>query len=402
MKVINDIYEVVRNIGSVSFTQPLWLWLALAVLVIIPFWKKLGRALPNTFVAGHSIRSVGWPGWATTGLLAAAWIVLSIAAAGPQLATTENRDSYKAREFQILIDSSGSMFSSDVDDEQTALDVRAWEATVFQKSLDRRAQFPMIYPVEPQKPAEVREGEEGKIERFALARYAAAKFVQSRIESSKDALKRNLQGDRVGIGTFSDDVFPAYPLTSELSIPLKKIEQLFGVTSGGGTNFEGPTPGNPRIGAFQYSINEFKRWGLPSVKTKVMILVSDGDAGISPERHQKLVEAMKSQNLEIHVYALVCGAKTQVDNESTKSVRKLIAEVNPDDALRPEFKNAVIWAGDGIAMQNAFDLINRLEKSVVEGEPVLVNKDVRRQFILLGSLLGGLFLVAAAYFRENL
>jgi hypothetical protein len=53
-------------------------------------------------------------------------------------------------------------------------------------------------------------------------------------------------------------------------------------------------------------------------------------------------------------------------------------------------------------MKNAFATINRLEKSTVEGEPVIIFREVRHEFILLGCILGALFAITCALFRENL
>jgi len=400
MKVINDLYEIWRNLGNLHFSNPQWLWVGAAVFILVPLWKSLGRALPNTFVSGHKIRAVGWPSWISATCLISSWLFFSIALSGPKFTTTESRNTYQAREFEVLIDGSGSMFTSDVDDAGTAAEVALWEQQMYQAYLDARAKHPSLYPVALNKPPN-QQSDATKAERFTLARYAAWKFVRSRMEASEEALKKGLQGDRVGIGTFDDEVHPSYPLTAELKIPIRKIEQLSS-KSGGGTNFEGPTENDPRVGAFQYCINEFRRWGKKNVKTKVMILVSDGDAGISPERHDMLVKQMAEAGMDIHVYALVCGPKSQLTNQATESVRKLIAAVNPNDPAHPEFQEAVLWAGDGVAMKKAFDLINRLEKSSVAGEPVTVDKDVRRRFILAGALLAALFILSAACFRENL
>jgi hypothetical protein len=133
----------------------------------------------------------------------------------------------------------------------------------------------------------------------------------------------------------------------------------------------------------------------------VIILISDGDAGISEKRQEELLAQMKEEGLNIHIYALVCGAESQLQNSSTESVRQLIKAVNPDDPNQPEFQKAVIWTGSGEAMQEAFALINRLEASTIEGEPTAQNRDVRHEFIVLGCMFGALFIACCAAFREN-
>lgn len=400
MKAYNDLIEIARSSGNFHLGNPIGLWLALAILLVIPLWKSLGRPLPNSFIGGHNIRSSSWTSWFTAACLTLAWLAFSIALSEPYFTTTEVQSSYQAREFEVLIDNSGSMFSQDVDDAQVAEQIANWEKEMHKKYLASRSRFPALYPVATSKEPEPR-ADKSKAERFALARYAAWHFVKSRLDTNAEALKAGLQCDRVGIGTFDDEVHPAYPLTSELNIPLRKVEYL-SAKSGGGTNFEGPSESDERIGAFQYCINEFKQWGKKNVKTKVMILISDGDAGIGPERHEQLVKQMTEPGMDIHVYALVCGPKTQLKNGATESMRRLIEAVNPKDAERPEFQQAVIWAGDGAAMQNAFDTINKLEKSSVEGEPISVDREVSHPFIVAGAALSALFLLAAALFKENL
>jgi hypothetical protein len=397
MNTITELYEAML---SIRFEQPHWGWLALAVLVLVPLWKRLGHALANTFALGRNIRSVSWPGYLCTLLLIGMVLSFTVAMMGPTIATTEYTESYQAREFVLGIDSSGSMFAADVEGAELAKVVRAWEQDVYNRALQKREEFPTLYPNPPEKPQEV-QNQEQNLQRFQLARYAAVQFVRSRMEASAEAKKKGRQGDRAGMFTFDDEPYWAWPLSSDLNITARKIEGLMSRSTGGGTNFEGPTEGNPRTGALQATVNHFRKWGAKGVKTKVMIMISDGDAGISEQRHQELVKQMKEEGLDIHIYFLVCGARTQMENTSTESLRKLMKDVNPNDASRPEFQKAVIWAGDAKAMQEAFDLINRLEASTVVGEPTTKQRPLRHQFALAGALCLALFIGACAVFREN-
>lgn len=389
-------------LDGVKFGDPLWLLVALLAVPLLVFWRRLSQAVANTFGHGHKIKSVAWPHYLCGLLLFGMWLAFAGALAQPKVQTTVFNNAYQAREFVLGIDSSGSMFSMDVEGAELAQKVRAWEKDVYQRAQQKREEFPSLYPNPPEKPQEVQPGNEDRLSRFALARWAAVQFVQNRLESSKEARKQGKQGDRAGMFTFDDEPYWAWPLSSDLNIVIRKLEWLLNRSIGGGTNFDGPSDeGNQRMGAFQASINHFRKWGAKSVKTKVIILISDGDAGISEKRHQELVRQMTEEGMTIHVYALVCGPRTQLENASTESVRKLIKAVNPDDPSKPEFQQAVVWAGDGEAMANAFAMINRLEASTIEGEPSQQARDVRHQFILAGSLLGALFVLACAAFREN-
>lgn len=403
---MNTIWQWLDAASQLSFSQPGMLWFGLAVLALVPMWKALSRAVANTFVHGHKIRSVAWPWYMCAALLVMAWLSFVVALAQPKISETVMQDEYQAREFIIGIDVSGSMSMADVEGPELAKRVRAWEQEVYNRHLQRREKFPELYPNPPEKPQEVKEGQEGQnLTRFALARYAAVQFLESRIKSSEEATKKGKQGDRAGMFAFDDEPYWSWPLSSDLRIVVRKVEWMLGRGEGGGTNFDGPNGEPPRIGAFQACINGFRKWGKPNVKTKVMILISDGDAGISENRHDELLAQMKGSaengEGEIHVYALVCGAESQLTNSSTESVRRLIKAVNPNDPNQPEFQNAVIWAGSAQAMQDAFDLINRLETSTIQGEPVTRSQPVHHIFILIGALSAALFITACAVFREN-
>jgi hypothetical protein len=90
-----------------------------------------------------------------------------------------------------------------------------------------------------------------------------------------------------------------------------------------------------------------------------------------------------------------------VQSQTTESLRKLMAAVNPDDDKRPEFKDTVIWAGNSKKMKEAFELINRLETTAVASEPVMVDKEVAFNFILAGSALLAVFLILCVAFHEE-
>lgn len=404
MSWLTNLWTYVQNI---SFADPVWLWLAFAPLILLPLWKRLRPAMANTFGHGHKLKSVGWPKYLCTVLFVLCWEAFTVAVSGPQMAETAFAETYQAREFQIFIDSSGSMFSSDVKNADLAKKVRAWENEMYTAQMAHRAKYPELYPVEPKKPEEVTKGNEDSLTRFQLARYAAYQFVLSRITANEAAIKAGKQGDRIGIGTFDDATRMSWPLSSDLPLVLRAIENLLTTSSGGGTNFEGPTDSDPRKGAFQTCIDLFnnKRLSKEGVKTKVMIFISDGDAGISPKRFAELEAQMKESATPIHVFSFVTGSESQMSNTATESMRRLVKAVNPNDPSDPvktkQFQNAVIWAGDGVGMIKAFDTINELEPATVQGEPFVRKRDCSHEFTLAGCLLATMFFVGCVLFREG-
>jgi hypothetical protein len=85
MKTIHDLTDILQQYRQIHFVQPAHLWVCLAVVVLIPLWKKLGSAVANTFVSGHRIRSHEWPAFICAALLATSWIPFCLALARPQL-----------------------------------------------------------------------------------------------------------------------------------------------------------------------------------------------------------------------------------------------------------------------------------------------------------------------------
>ena len=382
--------EIFNNWQRLSFAEPMWLWLIAAVVLLIPLWKKLRPALAHTNTGMHKIRSTNWPTVVCCVLLVGGWSCFCAALARPKLSHEVMREYIDARDFVIGIDRSGSMGSADIEEPALRTEIDAFEKAEEDALAEARKQFPGLYPLPPdEKKNTSSTPAEGKVQRFQLARYAAYKFIESRPE-----------GDRAAMFTFNDSVYWAWPLGSDLHIVTRKISEISREYSGG-TNFDGPVGGRGQIGAFQGAINHFEELG--QAKTRVMIFISDGDAGISPERHQEFVQQMQKEGEEIHIFALVCGPKTSMDSNTTKTLRKLVEAVNPQGwkDSKGDPVDAVIWAGDGEAMKGAFALISDLEKSTVELEPVDSFKPVTRTFEAAAGILMLLFLGACTLFRES-
>ena len=95
-------------------------------------------------------------------------------------------------------------------------------------------------------------------------------------------------------------------------------------------------------GLFQSAVDHFHDLG--QARTKVIIFVSDGDASISPQRHDDLVKLMHEPGQVIHIYAFIVGDKSQISSPSTQSVRDLVRDVGGE----------VICAGDVASHEGRF------------------------------------------------
>lgn len=382
MHWFNDLWDFLQGIHFLDWR--LGASVALLGLALWYFFTKLKRSVAITSTRVHRPRGFAFRMFLVVGALLGFWALFAAAVADPHFMQSQHSNQYEARSFVLGIDRSGSMGSWDIDAPDLAATVDAWEQDQYNKYLALRERYPLMFPNEPDKPAERPKGtEKTKIQRFQAGLYVARKFLESRPDN-----------DRFGMFTFDDRCFWVEPLGKDRHLLLDSLREI-SRKGGGGTNFDGPD------GAFQEAINHFHDPQLGKTRVKVIIFISDGDAGISPERHQQLVEQMTQPGQEIHIYALVCGPEASVQSSTTESLRKLMAAVNPDDDKRPEFKDTVIWAGNSKKMQEAFELINRLETTAVESDPVMVDKEVAYNFILAGSIVLAVFIVLCVMFHEE-
>ncbi|MDZ4833573.1 MAG: vWA domain-containing protein [Candidatus Melainabacteria bacterium] len=381
--------EAIYNWPLIRFAEPMWLWMAAALILLLPLWKRLRPAMAHTNTGMHKITSFGWPSKICMLLLALTWLAFTGAMAKPKLTHQQMREFLDARDFVIGMDRSGSMFTADIESKELQAEINAFEQGERDEEKKMRDKFPTLYPYEAEPEDKNAKKDDGKVMRFPLARYAAIQFLKSRPE-----------GDRAALFTFDDEAYWAWPLGKDVNIVLRKVSEL-SRQSGGGTNFDGPSGSNRQKGAFQATLEQFDSLG--KSKTQVIIFISDGDAGINEERHQYFVEQMRKDGRNIHIFALVCGAQTQLTNTATQSLRRLVEEVNPKDwkDVKGEPVDAVIWAGNGEAMKKAFDKINELEKSSIELEAVESQKPIESAFTLFGCIAGGLFLGLCFLFRES-
>lgn len=381
--------EAIHNWQLIRFAEPHWLWLAAALVLLLPLWKRLRPAMAHTNTGMHKIRSLGWPSKLCMLLLAVSWLAFTGAMAKPRLTHQQMREYLDARDFVIGIDRSGSMWATDIESAELRAEIDLFEQSERDEEKRLREQFPTLYPYEAEDPDKQRKVDPPKIMRFQLARYAAFQFLMSRP-----------RGDRAALFTFDDEPYWAWPLGKDINVVLRKVNEL-SRESGGGTNFDGPSAWSRRKGAFQATIEQFQTLG--KSRTKVVIFISDGDAGISEERHQYFVEQMKKDGQNVHIFALVCGGQGQLTNQATQSLRRLVEEVNPNDwrDARGEPVDAVIWTGSGEAMKKAFERISELEISTIELEAVESHKPIESAFILLGAIAGSIFIGLCFLFRES-
>lgn len=340
-----------------NFANPYLLLLIPLALALLVFAMRRRRAFGHSQInTQKDLRTFSVTGYIPAVLLGAFLVLLCIAISRPVVPEYHDISVTQTRDFCLAVDISGSMTAEITDPDQIALAKAAADAAKA-NGTDVTA------------PAEVK-----KINRLNVAQTAVDDFVRGRT------------GDRVCLMYFDDDTYYSWPLTSDLNTILKRNKRTSGY-SGGGTNFEGPTENDKKNGAVQGAINHFKEFG--QAKTKVAIIVSDGEASISGKRYNELFNQLKSGNIKLYVLGI--GEGWVGNSDQTKDLRRLAEQSG----------GAVMVVGNAADMRKGVAQIDALEKSRVEIEKSVSFKDVYDIFLGFALLAGLLYLVAASIVRED-
>lgn len=335
-----------------SFLYPTVLALALLVIPVLWFRRRRNPKVGHSNADMHkNLKANAIVAWLPSIFLAAFIITLVCALARPIVTESNKVKTIDTRDIVVAVDFSGSMTGQDVGP-------RPPGSTSF-------------VPVAPNAAPDLT-----TFRRLDAAQDAAKAFIEKR------------KGDRVGLFMFDDEVYYHWPLTDDLKIVMRKAD-LINRRTGGGTNFEGPTPNDPRLGPIQAAIEHFKAYG--QAKTKVLIIVSDGEAPISDQRFEELTTQMRELNMRIYVLGIGDSwTKPGGLSSMTEPLRKLVSENG----------GQCFGAADATQMQAAFDAINQLELSKVQFEDKTSFRDVYDVFLLVSLGFLALFLGSVFVTRE--
>ena len=196
---------------------------------------------------------------------------------------------------------------------------------------------------------------EGKrLSRFEITKVIASDFIRKRVS------------DNLGVVLYGDFAFIASPITYEKEIVVDMLSYLT----------QGMAGQNTAIGeAIAMGIRAFR---FSHAKTKVMILLSDGEhnsGSVSPKDSTALA---KSKGIKI--YTIAIGNKGEADEALLKEIAK-------------ESKGEFFSATSAKELQNIYDKIDKLESSKIKSKEYL-QKDFYYQvalFLACGFLLFLLF-----------
>lgn len=237
------------------------------------------------------------------------FIFLCIALASPIVIDKLSPHNRHGKDIVIAIDASGSMNSSGFDFED-----------------------------------EVSDGE--RLSRFEITKIIATEFIQKRVS------------DNVGVVLYGDFAFIASPITYEKEI----VTHMLGYMS------QGMAGQNTAIGeAIAMSVRAFKH---SKAKTKVIILLSDGEhnsGSISPKDATKF---SKAKNIKI--YTIAMGNKGEADEALLEKIAK-------------ESEGKFFNAKSAKELKKVYEEIDKLESSKIKSREYVLKEYFYQIFLLLAS-----------------
>lgn len=329
--IYTKVFESWALISSVRLLEKNWLWLCLLsfALLWIRRWRQPAELITAVSVQ-RNLPHLPWLSFTPQAFFILALLFINVWLAQPVIPLLNETRTMETRDIFIAVDKSGSM------------------DTII-KSADGQDQ--------------------GR--RIDAAAHAVEFFVARR------------KGDRIGLAVFDDKTYLHWPMTDDLQVILDKA-QLIPKFVSGGTNIEGPK------GPIQAVIDHWKVYG--KAKTKVMILVSDGDAPLSPERSAELTKQMNA--LGGRLYLLGVG-------ETWNDPNKTDATVEPLKKFVAALGGQVYSVADEKQMLDAVADIDRLEKSAVHVETSETYREVSIYFAFMSCICFCLFIISVAFTKER-
>lgn len=331
----------------VFFAQPMYFALVLVVIPILWFASKRRKAIGHSQVDIHkNLRGIPIVGWLQNASLVLLIACLAAIVATPLQPESKNVEVFQTRDFVITTDISGSMDEAIKDPDQQQFAAGQNQPTT---PGDTATQPPPLKKID-------------------VAARAIKVFVSQR------------QGDRVALLAFDTETFYYWPLSFDLRVVASKAERINKYTRGG-TDFASDQ------GAVLGAVRHFRE--ASTAKTKVMIIVTDGEASISAERKELLARTLTE--LGIKVYVLGVGDSWVNNAPMTQDLRSLVESLG----------GTVIPVGNQTQINAAFATINNLEKSQVEVERSVSYKPFSVPFIVAALILALMYLGLSALVRDD-
>lgn len=290
-----------------SFEYPYLIFLLIPIIYCLYKCKEYMK--PIYFVHLHFLS-------AKKNFLKLEWIVkvlifisLCIALASPIVVDKLSPNNRHGKDIVLAIDASGSMNSSGFDFED-----------------------------------EVSDGK--RLSRFEITKIIASEFIQKRIS------------DNVGVVLYGDFAFIASPITYEKEI----VTQMLGYLT------QGMAGQNTAIGeAIAMGVRSFKH---SKAKTKVIVLLSDGEHNSGSVSPKEATELAKEQGIKI--YTIAMGNKGEADEALLETIAK-------------DSNGEFFSASSAKELKNIYDEIDKLESSNIKSREYVLKNYFYQIFLLLAS-----------------
>lgn len=338
-----------------TFAQPLW-FAAILLLPLLFVLKKRGYLgySDHRLLTAQSSRFLRIVAHAPLAFVAIAVTLLVVALARPQIPGDPVHKQIPGRDIILAVDISYSMTFPWKG--KLAPQEAPSELAFSEQFNERRREHKGLQFVPP------KDG----LQRIHPTQIALLNFIENRWKKQT--------GDRIGLILF--DVHPRYgwPITDDLRMLYRKA-QFIQNNLGTGTNFGRNPPGPIDLAA-----EHFRESG--QAKSRVLILVTDGEDDIDPDTERRLISVLKENNIKLYLV----GIGETLARQDVGIIK-----------LANRFGGHIFRVENTESLNDCFATIDRLEKSAVTISEQETRDDVF--FIFAWAALGflGLFLLSEVF-----
>jgi len=216
----------------------------------------------------------------------------------------------------------------------------------------------------------------------------------NRIEAAKSYISdfiKKLTSDRVGLLVFAGKPFTQSALTFDYGIIDYYLKEISTKTVNQRMpGFSGTAIGDAILSATNRLKNNKNR-------TKVLILLTDGDANVGVD---PLFASENARTSDVKIYTIGVGDKNGAPIPIGEQNGQKIYSQNPDGSLQKTHLDEktlqqiaqitggeYFYAGDNVALKNIFEQIQNLEKTDYEGDIVVSYQEKYWLFLFIGFVL---------------
>ncbi len=333
-----------------SFSTPIWFYVLIPALVLLLLRRMGYVGFSDTRLMGQSPRLLRLFSRIPALTAAVALVAIVCGLARPQIPGEPNHRTVRGRDIVLAVDISFSMttpFKGELVKQETP------SALDFKVPVNERRKSNKTMQWEAPK--------DGKLKRIDASQNALMRFIENRW--------RQNTGDRIGNILFDERPRYGWPITDDLRMLYRKA-QFVTNGIGMGTNFGEHPPG-----PIDLAVEHFKEKG--QAKSRVLIMVTDGEDQISGYAQRRLHELLTENNVKLYLIGI---GDTLKRNDS--DIMRLTESVG----------GKVFRVENASGLQECFDTIDQMEKSTLSVSDIETRDDVFYLFAW-GALIALAFLL---------